>query len=81
MPRTLEVVTREVVRARTDRSPARRAAITVAAALQLGLLAAALQDVLRRPADQLTAPKAVWAAVCFVNVVGPLSYFAFGRRR
>ncbi|MBN9110754.1 MAG: PLDc_N domain-containing protein [Pseudonocardia sp.] len=81
MPRTLEVVAREVVSARTDWSPARRAAVTVAAALQLGLLAAALQDVLRRPADQLTAPKAVWTAACFVNFVGPLSYFAFGRRR
>ena len=49
--------------------------------VQVGLLAAALLDLRGRPAAELTAPKPVWMAACFVNFVGPLAYFAFGRRR
>jgi hypothetical protein len=51
--------------------------------IQLGLLAAALRDLRRRPADAVRGPKAVWVAVSGVNYLGlgPLAYFAFGRRR
>lgn len=64
-----------------DLTPWRRTEISAAAAVQLALLVAALRDLLRRPAAELTAPKAVWVAACFVNFVGPLTYFAAGRRR
>jgi hypothetical protein len=64
-----------------DLTPTRRAEISAAAAVQLALLVAALRDLLRRPAAELTAPKPVWVAACFVNFVGPLAYFAAGRRR
>jgi len=30
--------------------------------------------------DQVKGPKALWRAVTLINFVGPLSYFALGRR-
>jgi hypothetical protein len=49
--------------------------------LQLLLAAAALLDLRRRPSDQVRGSKKLWAAAAFVNFVGPLAYFMFGRRR
>jgi len=49
--------------------------------VQLGLLVAALVDIHRRPATQIRGRKRLWVAVAFVNFVGPISYFLFGRRR
>jgi hypothetical protein len=45
------------------------------------LLAAALADIYRRPAEEIRGDKRLWAVVAFVNFVGPVSYFLFGRRR
>jgi hypothetical protein len=58
-----------------------RAAICTAATVQIGLLVGALLDLRRRPADRVNGPKPLWAAISFVNFVGPLAYFAFGRKR
>jgi Phospholipase_D-nuclease N-terminal len=60
--------------------PAQRRWILLLGAVQTGLLAAALHDLARRPAAELTAPKPVWVAACFVNIVGPLAYFLLGWR-
>ena len=68
-------------RAWHDLSPGQQRWIILLGAVQVGLLAAALRDVVHRPAAELTAPKPVWAAACFVNFVGPLAYFVFGRHR
>jgi drug/metabolite transporter (DMT)-like permease len=68
-------------RAWHELSPSQRWWITLLGAVQAGLLAAALRDVVHRPAAELTAPKPVWVAACFVNFVGPLAYFVFGRHR
>lgn len=65
----------------SDLSTERRAAILAAGAVQLGLLGAALADLRRRPRAEVNGSKALWAAVSFVNFVGPLAYFAFGRKR
>ena len=64
----------------SELTPAVRRRILALVPVQLGLLVAALLDVRRRPAAELTAPKPVWTVVCFINFVGPLAYFAFGRR-
>jgi hypothetical protein len=48
--------------------------------VQLGLLVAALVDIYRRPAPEIRGRARLWAAVAFVNFVGPISYFLFGRR-
>ncbi len=64
-----------------DLSPRSRAALIAGAAVQLTLLAAALADLHRRSPEEVNGPRKVWAAVSFVNFVGPLAYFVFGRRR
>jgi hypothetical protein len=59
----------------------RRTAIAIASVVQIGLLIAALADLRRRPREQVNGPKPLWATLSFVNFVGPLAYFAFGRKR
>jgi hypothetical protein len=60
-----------------------RAAAITRGVVQFGLLAAALRDLRKRPAEGIRGPKAVWVAVSGVNYLGlgPLVYFVFGRRR
>jgi hypothetical protein len=65
----------------SDLSTAERSGVIAAASVQLGLTLAALADLRRRPAERVNGSKAVWAAVAFVNYIGPLAYFKFGRRR
>jgi hypothetical protein len=55
--------------------------IVTAGAVQLTLLAAALIDIRRRPQDQIRGPKRLWAALSFINFIGPAAYFIFGRQR
>jgi hypothetical protein len=40
-------------------------------ALQVTLLAVALNDLRRRPASQIRGPKPLWVAVSFANYLGP----------
>lgn len=64
-----------------DLSGRQRAAISVGVVIQLALLIGALTDLRRRAPEQVRGPKPLWAALSFVNFVGPLTYFACGRRR
>ena len=65
----------------SELSEPQRAAIVGGGAVQLGLLVAALADLRRRPSSQVNGPKPLWFAISFVNFVGPLAYFALGRKR
>lgn len=58
-----------------------KTAIMVAASVQISLAATAWVDLARRPAAQVRGPKPLWAVAIAVNFVGPISYFAVGRRR
>jgi hypothetical protein len=60
-----------------------RQAMVIRGALQVGLLAAALHDLRRRPASQIRGPKPLWAVISLGNYlgVGPIAYFLLGRRR
>jgi len=49
--------------------------------VQVALLIAALADIWRRPEEEIRGDKRLWTAVSFVNFIGPISYFLFGRRR
>jgi hypothetical protein len=60
---------------------AQKAGVALGGAVQLGLLAAALADMRRRPQQEIRGSKRARAAAAFVNFVGPLCYFLFGRRR
>jgi hypothetical protein len=58
-----------------------RTAIAAVGSAQFALLAGALVDLVRRPAEQVRGGRRwVWLPVLFINTVGPLAYFAFGRR-
>ncbi len=62
----------------TDRQ---KRGIVLLGALQLALLAAALIDIRRRPADAINGSKRLWTAIVFINGIGPIAYFVFGRKR
>jgi len=62
-------------------SPAQKAGTFVAGFVQVALLIAALVDIRRRPAEQIRGRKGLWAAIAFVNWIGPISYFLFGRKQ
>jgi len=62
----------------TDRQ---KRGIVVLGALQITLLAAALIDIRRRSADAINGGKRLWTAVVFINGIGPIAYFVFGRKR
>lgn len=64
-----------------DLSPAKRRVFIVLGVLQMALLLAALIDLRRRPEDEIRGTKRVWSSVVFVNWIGPLAYFLYGRRR
>lgn len=63
-----------------DLSPVQRGAVIAAGTAQLAIQAVALRDLRRRPAADVRGPKAVWAALSFVNFIGPAAYLRWGRR-
>jgi hypothetical protein len=65
----------------SDLGSGQRGAIVLSGVVQIGLLVAALVDIYRRPAGEIRGRKGPWVAAAFVNYVGPISYFLFGRRR
>lgn len=68
----------------SDLSDRSRRLIIAAAIAEAILKTAVLIDIRRRPASQIRGSKRMWiVAAVLVNSagVGPLSYFAFGRRR
>jgi hypothetical protein len=64
----------------SDLTVAHKRIIYVAGAAEVVATAAALRDLARRPADQVRGPKAAWVVAFFVQPVGPLAYFAAGKR-
>jgi hypothetical protein len=64
-----------------DLTPAQRVRIMCVSSVQLVLLVAALRDIRRRPAAEIKGGKRLWTALAFVNGIGPIAYFTFGRKR
>lgn len=65
----------------SDLSRGQKIATVAGSVVQLSLLAASLWDIYHRPADRIKGSKAAWTAASFVNFVGPIAYFVFGRKR
>ena len=65
----------------SELGPVPRTAIIAGGIVQFGLLGAALADLRRRRDDEINGPRRLWFAVVFINFVGPIAYFVFGRRR
>ncbi|WP_182525165.1 PLDc N-terminal domain-containing protein [Nocardioides dongkuii] len=64
----------------SDLTDGQRRAVFLAGAVEVALTGAALWDLAHRPASKVRGPKAAWVAAAFVQPVGPLAYFAKGRR-
>jgi hypothetical protein len=65
----------------SDLPPTQQKAIVGVGIVQVALCIAALVDIRRRPAEQINGRKPMWVALAFVNTIGPLAYFVFGRKR
>ena len=65
----------------SDLNGAQKASIVATGMIQMTLLAVALADIRRRPAEQINGNKRLWTLALFVNWVGPISYFLFGRKQ
>ena len=55
-------------------------ALLTLASVQLSLSATAWADLVTRPAALVNGRKGVWAVAIGVNFLGPIAYFARGRR-
>ena len=64
-----------------DLTDTQKRGILLLGTLQLALLAAALIDIRRRPADAINGSKRLWTVVVFINGIGPIAYFVLGRKR
>ena len=65
----------------SELSTGQRRSIMISGIVQVSLLIAALTDIWRRPKEEIRGDKRLWTALSFVNFIGPISYFLFGRRR
>jgi hypothetical protein len=63
-----------------DLSAGQKVTVAFLAAAQVALLAAALWDLAHRSADEIRGDKRMWAALVFINWVGPIAYFTIGRK-
>ena len=64
----------------SDLTSAQQAAVLVAGSVQLALAATAWADLATRDASEVNGSKAKWAAIIAINFVGPVMYFAKGRK-
>lgn len=56
------------------------ALIATLVVVELGLLAASWIVLFRTPSARLTLPKWAWALICLAQFVGPIAFFAVGRK-
>jgi hypothetical protein len=63
-----------------DLSAGQKVTVVLLGAAQVALLAAALWDLAHRSADEVRGEKRMWAALVFINWVGPIAYFTIGRK-
>ena len=54
--------------------------IIVMGAIQVGLLVIGLWDVAHRKPEELRGDRRFWVGFMFVNWIGPLTYFVYGRK-
>jgi len=64
-----------------DLTPEQQGGVVVGSVVQLTLLAMAQIDITRRPADQIRGGKLLWRILTLINFLGPLAYFAIGRKK
>jgi hypothetical protein len=65
----------------SEMSRGQKLATALTSLIQFTLLTAALWDIAHRPDTGIKGSKKAWTAAAFVNFVGPIAYFVFGRKR
>jgi hypothetical protein len=67
----------------SDLTARHRAPFVLRGIVQFALLAVALADIYRRPAEEIRGSKWLWGVAAFANFmgIGPIAYFLFGRKR
>lgn len=63
-----------------DMSGRQRLVVVALGVAQVSLTVAGYRDLARRPAEQVDGPKLAWGVAMLVNWVGPIVYFAKGRK-
>jgi len=58
----------------------RRVFLLAVSLVQLSLTVAGYRDLARRSADEVEGPKLAWGVAMLANWVGPIAYFAKGRK-
>ena len=61
-------------------SPIEILLIATLVVVEFGLLIASWIVLFRTPSARLTLPKWAWAVICLVQFVGPIAFFAVGRK-
>lgn len=64
----------------SDLTALQRRVIYVVGLTETLMTAVALRDLARRPADAVRGRKVAWVLALFIQPVGPIAYFAAGRR-
>jgi phospholipase D-like protein len=64
----------------SDLTTLQKRAITVGGVLEAVLTVGALRDLAGRSSGQVRGPKAAWVLAFVVQPIGPIAYFAVGRR-
>jgi hypothetical protein len=65
----------------SDFTPRTRAAIVIGAIAELVFTTIALQDLLRRPPDEVRGRKLLWLPALFIQPIGSPLYLLIGRQR
>ncbi len=61
-------------------SSSEKAVVLTLASIELSLTATAAVDLIRRPAQRVHGPKALWGVALLVQPVGPIAYLVAHRR-
>ena len=64
----------------SEMSNLQRTGVIVMGIIQISLAIAAWTDLAKRDPKQVKGPKGRWAGIIGINFVGPILYFAVGRR-
>ncbi|QWZ09920.1 PLD nuclease N-terminal domain-containing protein [Nocardioides panacis] len=64
----------------SDLSTTQKRAVVVGGTLEAAMTLAALRDLASRRSDEVRGPKAAWMLSFVVQPLGPIAYFAAGRR-
>ncbi|WP_449373739.1 PLDc N-terminal domain-containing protein [Arthrobacter psychrolactophilus] len=64
----------------SELSTVSRTALVVGGGVQILLQLAALRDISQRTPEQVNGSKRGWVAASFINFLGPLAWFKWGRR-